>query len=699
MTPSKFVTRKIKEETNPNKPYTFKSWLTIDQYLDELIFDSRAYSVSYDFVPAFSMEVLDVRDFETIPVYDIEVESDHNFLANGITIKNCSLYPNLIISYNIDYTTCAFDPTIPDDLCHVMEWEDHISCKHDPKIIEKIKLTKTIDDLTSKKGFDKDLVSRLRKQRSEITKSLNKNVMCEKRKYRFLKTENHSEFKGVLPTIVQSLLDARKETRKEMNKLKEDLKTITDEHSYKEVETTISILNQRQLAYKVSANSMYGITGVKAGMLPFMPVAMSITYMGRTNIMKVAEVIQNKYNGHIVAGDTDSNYISFPHIKSIPQLWDYAIEVADEVSKLFPPPMKLEFEEAVYTKFLILTKKRYMYKTALRDGTIKPEIGKKGVLLNRRDNSAFIRNTYENMVKIIFDNTEAINILQEKVILTLINDINLMFTHQLPVDDFVITKSTGDYGNLQAQYFQNEKGIHRGMVGQYNVPFLTDEIRLVEGINTFEEETEWYLDKLPAHIQLLEKIKRRGQMRTEGSRLEYVIVETDDLKAKQSAKIETLNYYKKNKGIINLDYLYYLQRLINPVDQILEVIFNLKDFMKMHYNHRLLKKKLTIQVNDLFSPKFDIEMDRLYLLNIQNKYKLIYGSKKECKKILKIMDNYTLILKLDYVPTRSNLYGYLKSKYSQTSTLKTRFDFKDDFILLGDMTESHLVSTIKRACK
>jgi DNA polymerase elongation subunit (family B) len=625
---------------------------------------------------------------------------------NVVPVDFNSLYPSLIISYNLDYTTCAFDPSIPDELCHVMEWEDHISCKHDPKVIEKSKLTKIIDDVTSKKKLSstqKNYISQLRKQRSEITKSLNKNVMCEKRKYRFLKTENHPEFKGVLPNIVQSLLDARKETRKEMSKLKDTLKTISDEIERKEVETTISILNQRQLAYKVSANSMYGITGVKAGMLPFMPVAMSITYMGRTNIMKVAEVIQSKYNGEIVAGDTDSNYISFPVIKSIPELWDHAIKVAEEVSGLFPPPMKLEFEEAIYTKFLILTKKRYMYKTATRDGTIKPEIGKRGVLLNRRDNSAFIRNTYENMVRIIFDNTDTIDELKKKVISTLINDINLMFTNQLPIEDFVITKSTGDYGDLKAQYFQNEKGLHRAMLGQYNVPFLTDDIRMSEGIITPQKESDWYLDKLPAHIQLLEKIKRRGQMRNEGSRLEYVIVETDDLKAKQSEKIETLSYYKKNKDVLHLDYLYYLQRLINPVDQILEVIFGLKNFMKSQCNARLLKKKLTIQINNLFSPKLNIQKDRLYLLKCKDKYRLICGDKQDCKNALQNMDYSSIVLKLDYTPflnENESLFNYLRHKYDRTtSSLKTQFNFTNQYILLGDMTETKLVSTIKREIK
>ena len=34
--------------------------------------------------------------------------------------------------------------------------------------------------------------------------------------------------------------------------------------------------------------------------------------MGRTNIELVAKTIVEKYNGELVYGDTDSNYIYFP---------------------------------------------------------------------------------------------------------------------------------------------------------------------------------------------------------------------------------------------------------------------------------------------------------------------------------------------------------------------------------------------------
>ena len=65
-----------------------------------------------------------------------------------------------------------------------------------------------------------------------------------------------------------------------------------------------SVLDKRQLSYKVSCNSAYGAYGVRKGYLPFMCGAQSVTYMGRTNIEKVADVIKNKYGGNLVYGDS-----------------------------------------------------------------------------------------------------------------------------------------------------------------------------------------------------------------------------------------------------------------------------------------------------------------------------------------------------------------------------------------------------------
>ena len=183
-----------------------------------------------------------------------------------------SLYPTTIIAYNIDYHTWVpNDSDIPDELCHVMEWEDHIGCTHDPKVVRKLELTNyiTTEETKIKKmreNRNKLLISTVmatnkctkkeapkirikekermnieinrsvrelkvyKEERGELNKSKPKFPMCEKRFYRFLKKP-----KGILPTIIQNLLDARKRTRKvEMAEHKrqiERLKLLEGDHS------------------------------------------------------------------------------------------------------------------------------------------------------------------------------------------------------------------------------------------------------------------------------------------------------------------------------------------------------------------------------------------------------------------------------------------------------------------------------------
>lgn len=310
------------------KPKEYISSLGVSDW-----FNIKGYAISQDdnLIPTYIQTVLDVRDSIAQQVYDIEIEDTHNFLANGIVSHNCSLYPTTIIAYNIDYHTWVKDDSnIPDSMCHVMEWEDHNSCIHDPKIIRMKELDVYIDSERTKikklREKRNSLVDKIRKkeimdqinqkleelkpytqERSNIAKTKSKNPMCAKRYYRFLK-----EPKGVLPTIIQNLLDARKHTRKvDMKNINSKIKELEsdkkNDHSKKitELKSLLGVLDKRQLAYKICSNSMYGAMGVRRGYLPFMPGAMATTYMGRVNIEKVANTIVNKYGGELVYGDTD----------------------------------------------------------------------------------------------------------------------------------------------------------------------------------------------------------------------------------------------------------------------------------------------------------------------------------------------------------------------------------------------------------
>lgn len=85
-----------------------------------------------------------------------------------------------------------------------------------------------------------------------------------------------SRRKGLLPTILEDLISARK-------RAKADLKKETD--PFKK-----AVLDGRQLALKISANSVYGFTGATIGKLPCLAISSSVTAYGRQMIERTKSV-------------------------------------------------------------------------------------------------------------------------------------------------------------------------------------------------------------------------------------------------------------------------------------------------------------------------------------------------------------------------------------------------------------------------
>ncbi len=102
--------------------------------------------------------------------------------------------------------------------------------------------------------------------------------------------------KGLLPDILEALLSARK-------KAKKDLAVETDPLRKK-------VLDGRQLALKISANSVYGFTGAQVGKLPCLEISQSVTAFGRMMIEKTSAEVEAKFrveNGY--AHDAKVKYI------------------------------------------------------------------------------------------------------------------------------------------------------------------------------------------------------------------------------------------------------------------------------------------------------------------------------------------------------------------------------------------------------
>ena len=201
-----------------------------------------------------------------------------------------SLYPTTIIAYNIDYSTLVTDENVPDELCNVVEWKEG----------------------------DNNY------------------------KFRFIK-----EPMGVIPSLLQSLLQQRNITKKLLKATKDDLLK--------------NVLDKRQLAYKVSANSMYGAMGVQRGYLPFLPGAMCTTAKGRESIQKAAEFVQKEHFGKIIYGDSvDKNTTIYIKINNDIRL--YTIEEYFQLNSKYvePYPQFKPEDETLKMKEQVVFQKNYI---------------------------------------------------------------------------------------------------------------------------------------------------------------------------------------------------------------------------------------------------------------------------------------------------------------------------------------------------
>lgn len=195
--------------------------------------------------------------------------------------------------------------------------------------------------------------------------------------------------KGLLSQILEELLGARKRAKKEL---------ATEKDPFKK-----AVLNGRQLALKISANSVYGLTGATVGKLPCLPIASSTTSYGRQMIEKTKQEVESRYtiaNGYshdaqVIYGDTDSVMVKFG-VTELADAMKLGEEAADFVSSKFIKPIKLEFEK-VYFPYLLINKKRYagLYWT---NTTKHDKMDTKGIETVRRDNCLLVQNVIETVL-------------------------------------------------------------------------------------------------------------------------------------------------------------------------------------------------------------------------------------------------------------------------------------------------------------
>ncbi len=250
---------------------------------------------------------------------------------------------------------------------------------------------------------------------------------------------------GILPQILERLLKARSAAKKGMSAAKYG-------------STAYDLMNCRQLALKISANSVYGFTGATIGALPCKEISASVTAFGREMIQLTKETVLSRYtiaNGYkadaqVIYGDTDSVMVIFG--VDLVESMALGRDAAKFVTTKFIKPISLEWEKC-YFPYLLMSKKRY-------SGLLwtKPEkfdkLDAKGIETVRRDNCQFISNTLQGCLDRILINNDpkaAKDYCKEQLSALLNNEIDM--------SQLVITKglTKSEYKGKQTHVEVNKK--------------------------------------------------------------------------------------------------------------------------------------------------------------------------------------------------------------------------------------------------
>ena len=362
----------------------------------------------------------------------------------------------------------------------------------------------------------------------------------------FAKYNEEKGKRGIIPTILQTLLDQRKATR---SKIKE-----TDNEDKKKV------LDGLQLAYKVTANSVYGQMGAKTSSICFKKIAACTTAIGRERIDDASIGVKNwakeegYYEPEIVYGDTDSVFVKFSRKhkdtgeilegkEALKYCIDCGVKSGEWVTKnMLKKPQDLEYEKTFYP-FILISKKRYTGdKFELSADKLK-ERTSMGIVMKRRDNAPIVKYVFGNVIEIIMHQKSV-----DLAIQWLKKTLKEIIDGKIDKSMFVITKSLSGY-------YKNPEGIaHKVLADRMaernpgDKPKPNDRIPYMYRVLPN--------DMLYDYNNLYKSGARKGKPR--------------DKKVLQGDRIEHPDYMEEHN--IEIDYKFYISnQIMNPVKQVLDL--------------------------------------------------------------------------------------------------------------------------------
>lgn len=479
--------------------------------------------------------------------------------------------------------------------------------------------------------------------------------------------------KGILPEILDSLLDARAKTKKEMKLEKDPFKK--------------AIKNGQQLALKLTANSLYGQTGAPTSPIHKKEIAASTTATGREMLILAKEfnesifpyminLIQNrkfktykKEMNNIFDGKVLDFNISDDYKKLLSNSPDLITKTCESRFKDKGNPYTNKNEFIKYFKDKI--------KEILGDYTSDPKV------IYGDTDSVFLKFNLKNKEGIKQQDHNALKISIDLGILCglFINKI-MPYPHDLEYEKtfwpFIILTKKRYVGNLYEEdpndYTQNSMGIvlkrrdnasivkivcggvvrsilkdkNSQKAVEFTIKALDDILSEKYPMDKFiitKTLKNNYKDRTRImHVVLADRIAKRdpGNKPQSNDRIPFAYIRTDHIKEKilQGERIEHPDYINKNN--LELDYLFYItNQIMKPTVQFLsllikkpESIFN--KFINIEENRRKGKQPITTYFkkgndNNLYNYNVDFK---------EESYKKKKNKKNNKKKELSTYNNF-----------------------------------------------------------
>lgn len=226
---------------------------------------------------------------------------------------------------------------------------------------------------------------------------------------------------GILPRLIATLVSRRREVKKLMK----------DKRATKE---ELALWDTKQMALKLTANSMYGCLGYTQSRFYARPLAMLTTFRGREILRSTKELAESQQL-QVIYGDTDSVMIN----TSADNIQD-ALKVGNEFKRAVNDRYRLlEIDvDNIFRRLLLHAKKKYAAISMSQvDGKYVDKLEVKGLDMKRREYCALSKEVSSKLLNEILSGEDP------EVVLNKIHDylrelVVKMKEFTIPVQKYVI---------------------------------------------------------------------------------------------------------------------------------------------------------------------------------------------------------------------------------------------------------------------